>query len=179
MSNLMEKNKMKRMILLSLVAPALAFAQAKVENRPSNLERAPIIAASHKLACGAGAQQVGGVNSNMQMLGCMKVGTEGERQFHGPMLSFYKDGKVEATGQADSGFRSGKWAFFNQAGEKVGETDFKRGDYHGKRVEYFANGAVKSEQFWVDGKRQGPQKAIDEAGKVTVQNFLDDKMVSN
>lgn len=170
---------MKRFILMSLVAPALAFAQAKVETKPVVLDRAPVIAVNHKLSCSAGASQVGGASSNMQLLGCMKVGAEGQRVFDGPMLSFYKDGKVEAQGQAEAGFRNGKWAFFNEAGVKTGETEFKKGDYHGRRVSYFANGQLKTEEFWVEGKRQGPQKSFDEAGKATVVNFLDDKPTAN
>jgi len=168
---------MKRIILLALVAPALAFAQAKVETKV--LERAPLIPANHKLSCSGGTSQVGGATSNMQLLGCMRVGAEGQRVFDGPMLSFYKDGKVEAQGQLEVGFRSGKWAFFNEAGVRVGETEFKRGDYHGRRVLYFSNGQPKSEEFWVEGKRQGPQKSFDEAGKMNVVNFLDDRPASN
>lgn len=167
---------MKRIILLSLaVIPALALGQVKVDVKPVGLERAPIISASYRLSCPAGASQVGGSTSNMQLLGCMKVGAEGQRVFEGPMLSFYKDGKVEAQGQAEAGFRSGKWSFFNESGVKVGETEFSRGDYHGRRVSFFANGAVKAEEFWVQGKRQGAQKSFDEAGKVTVVNYLDDR----
>ncbi len=167
---------MKRNVLLfSLVVPMLAFAQAKVVD-PT---KAPVIAANYKLACGSGTAQVGGAGSSMQMLGCMKVGVEGQRIFEGPMLSFYKDGKVEAQGQTEAGFRSGKWSFFNEAGQKVGETEFKRGDYHGRRAIFGADGQLKAEEFWVEGKRQGPQKTFDAAGKMTVVNFLDDRPSAN
>ena len=167
---------MKRIVLLlSLVAPVLALAQAKVVDTT----KAPVIAPNYKLACGANTAQVGGANSSMQMLGCMKLGVEGQRVFEGPMFSFFKDGKLEAQGQTEGGFRSGKWSFFNEAGQKVGETEFKKGDYHGRRVIYGANGQLKAEEFWVEGKRQGPQKTFDDSGKMTVVNFLDDRPSAN
>ncbi len=172
---------MKRFVLLSLFSAGAAFAQAKAPAPTATpvTDKAPIIAANHKLNCAGGASQVGGPTSNMQMMGCMKMGSEGQRVFDGPMLSFYKGGLVEAAGQTENGFRSGKWTFYTQAGVKVGETEFKKGDYHGRRVLYFANGDVKAEEFWVEGKRQGPQKAFDESGKVSVVNFLDDRPAAN
>lgn len=153
----------------------LAFAQAKVVDST----KAPVIAANYRLACGSGTAQVGGASTSMQMLACMKMGVEGQRIFEGPMLSFYKDGKVEAQGQTEAGFRAGKWSFFNEAGQKVGETEFKRGDYHGRRAIFTADGQLKAEEFWVEGKRQGPQKTYDAAGKMNVVNYLDDRPSAN
>lgn len=169
---------MKHIILFSLAVPMFAMAQAQVAVAPTKVERAPVIAPQYILGCASGTTQVGGAKSNMQLLGCMKRGPEGERIFDGPMFSFYEDGKVEAQGQAVNGFRSGKWVFFDRNGLKAGETEFKAGDFHGRRIQFFSNGAVKSDEFWVNGKRQGPQTTFDEAGTPTVVNYLDDRAVA-
>ena len=174
---------MKRIVLLSLFGAGAAFAQAKLPAPTTPVvvtqEKAPVIPANFKLTCEAGTTQFGGPTSNMEMMGCMKHGPEGQRVLQGPMISFYKGGLVEAQGQAEAGFRSGKWSFFSPTGLKAGETEFKRGDYHGRRILYFDSGQVKAEEFWVEGKRQGPQRTYDASGKVTVVNYLDDKPATN
>ena len=164
----------RKILTAQLLLGAVAFAQA-----PSlgSTDKAPLIKSNHTLACPAGTKQVGGVNTNLGAVGCMKFATTGLRLFHGPMISFYGNGKVEAVGQSEEGFRSGKWTFFDEAGNKVGETEFTRGDYNGRRVE-FANGKVKIEENWVNGKRQGPQTAFDAAGLATVTEYRDDRPVT-
>lgn len=161
---------MNRYALLSVAVAAVAFAQAPV------VEKAPTIRADYKLACPAGTRQVGGAKSNLQMLGCMKLGPEGQRQFHGPMISFYASGHVEAMGQAEEGFRSGKWVFFDEAGIKAGETEFLKGDFNGRRVFFNTDGTLKSEENWVKGMRQGPQKTFLN-GVATITEFKDDRPV--
>ena len=165
----------RKMLTAQLLLGAVAFAQA-----PSLglTDKAPLIKSNHTLACPAGTKQVGGVNTNLGAVGCMKFATTGLRLFHGPMISFYGNGKVEAVGQSEEGFRSGKWSFFDEAGNKVGETEFTRGDYNGRRVEFLPDGRLKLEEFWVNGKRQGPQKAFDSAGLVTVTEYQDDRPVA-
>lgn len=155
-----------------LLVGAVAFAQA-----PS-LEKAPVIKPTHVLGCPTGTKQVGGPKTNLGALACMKFAADGLRLFHGPMISFYGSGKVEAVGQAEEGFRTGKWAFFDEAGNKVGETEFLKGDYHGRRVEFAADGKLKFEENWVNGKRQGPQKTFDAAGVPTIVEFRDDRPVA-
>lgn len=154
-----------------LLVGAVAFAQAPA------LEKAPLIPANHQLACPAGTKQVGGPKSNLGALACMKFAADGLRLFHGPMISFNAQGKVEAVGQAEEGFRTGKWTYFDAAGNKVGETEFLRGDYHGRRVEFTTDGKLKFEEHWVNGKRQGPQKTFDANGVATVTEFRDDRPV--
>lgn len=161
---------MNRYALLSVAVATVAFAQAPA------VERAPTIRADHKLACPAGTRQVGGVKSNLQMLGCMKLGPEGERLFHGPMISFYASGRVEAIGQAEDGFRTGKWVFYDEQGIKTGETEFLKGDFHGRRVFFNPDGTLKSEENWVKGMRQGPQKTFVN-GVATVTEYKDDRPV--
>ncbi len=72
---------------------------------------------------------------------------------HGPSISLYATGAVEARGQYEHGLRSGPWAFFDEQGAKVGETGFKRGNWHGRRVLYRPDGSVKVEERWAEGER--------------------------
>jgi antitoxin component YwqK of YwqJK toxin-antitoxin module len=108
----------------------------------------------------------------------MKAGANGAQVFHGPKISLYNSGKVEAVGQTEDGFQTGKWTFYNEAGVKVGETEFAKGDYNGRRVEYFPSGQVRLDEQWVAGKRQGAQKTFTEAGMATVTVYRDDRPVT-
>ncbi len=162
----------RKLMIAQLLTGAVALAQA-----PS-LEKAPLIKNGHMLACPDGTRQVGGPKTNLGAYACMKFATSGLRLFHGPMISFYASGKVEAVGQSEEGFRTGKWTFFDEAGNKVGETEFLRGDYHGRRVEFTPAGQMKLEETWVNGKRQGPQKAFDAQGVPTITEYRDDRPVT-
>jgi len=170
------KHMIRKMLIAQFAFAAVALAQAP-QTGAAVLDRAPLIKANHQLACPAGTKQVGGVNSNLGAVGCMKFATTGLRLFHGPMISFYANGKVEAVGQSEEGFRTGKWTFFDQNGNKVGETEFLAGNYHGRRVE-FANGKLTLEENWVNGKRQGPQSAFDANGVATITEYRDDRPVA-
>lgn len=161
----------RKMMIVQFAVASIALAQAPA------LERAPVIKPNHQLSCPTGTRQVGGVKSGMSALACMKFAGDGLRLFHGPMISLYVNGKVEAVGQNDEGFRSGKWTFFDEAGNKVGETEFLKGDYHGRRVEFRLDGTLKFEEMWVNGKRQGPQKAFDAQGVATITEYRDDRPV--
>ncbi len=163
---------MRKFVLFSMTMAGAAFAQA-----PS-LEKAPTFKAGTVLGCPAGTKQVGAPTGGMAAMACMKFAADGLRLFHGPMVSFYNNGKTEAVGQMEEGFRTGKWSFFDQAGNKLGETEFLKGEYHGRRVEFAANGKLKFEETWVNGKRQGPQKAFDANGVATITEYRDDRPVT-
>lgn len=164
----------RKMLMAQIVVGAVAFAQAPAGSPV--LEKAPVVKVGHQLACPAGTKQVGGVNTNLGAIGCMKFATSGLRLFHGPMIALYGNGRVEAVGQSEEGFRIGKWTFFDEAGNKVGETEFLGGNYHGRRVE-FVNGKIVRSENWVNGKRQGPQTAFDAAGVATITEYRDDRPV--
>jgi hypothetical protein len=165
-------------MIRTFISVAVVVASAALAQAPASLERAPVITVDHKLACPTGTRQVGGIKSNLGAVACMKASVEGLRIFHGPMISLYNSGKVEAVGQSAEGLRTGKWVFFTEAGVKTGETEFSKGDYHGRRVEYFPSGQLKFEENWVSGKRQGPQKSWTEAGVLTVTEYRDDRPVT-
>ncbi len=162
----------RKMLAAQALFAAVSLAQVAAP------EKAPLIKPSHPLACPAGTSQVGGPRTNLGALACMKFSADGLRLFHGPMISFYPSGKVEAVGQSDEGFRSGKWAFFDENGNKRGETEFLKGNYHGRRVELTAEGKLTLEENWVHGRRQGLQKTFDAAGVPTVTEYKDDRPVT-
>ncbi|MBL8951528.1 MAG: hypothetical protein JNK82_12170 [Myxococcaceae bacterium] len=126
---------------------------------------APVIGNNHKLACPEGTAQFGAPRQGK--LACSEGLRNGVQVFHGPVISFFASGKVDAVGQAEHGMRSGKWSFYDEAGVLVGETEFKNGDFHGRRVFYFADGRIKSEERWVNGVQQGLASANVPGGTVT------------
>lgn len=113
--------------------------------------RAPVVTASYKLQCPSGTTQIGGVKSSLGMMACSKA-TSGRQVLHGPVVSLYASGKVEAIGESVDGERSGHWVFFDESGAKTGEADFLKGDYHGQRVEYARDGSVKVRENWARGQ---------------------------
>ena len=165
----MKKTIQNTLLTVVSAAASLAFADGIA------LSKAPSIQAGFSVGCPAGTTQVGGVNSRMSAIACMK--SDGSRAFHGPMISLYSNGKVEAIGQTVEGMRSGRWSFFDTSGNKVGETEFANGDYHGRRLTYSSSGSLKTDEYWVNGKRQGAQKSIDAFGQLAVVQFVDDRPV--
>lgn len=158
----------KTLLLLLMLVPLVAFAQ----------DRAPRFEQKSRLACPAGTRQVGSAKADLFALACMKFAEGGLRIFHGPMVSFFTSGEVEAMGSMEEGLRVGTWRFFEPGGRRVGETDFLKGEYHGRRLEFQASGALKFEENWVNGKRQGPQKSFDAAGRATITEYRDDRPVT-
>ncbi|MFT3709092.1 MAG: hypothetical protein QM817_15715 [Archangium sp.] len=161
---------MKKMMMGSMLLASMAFAQSAVE-------KAPVYKANSVLGCPSGTKQIGAPTGGMSAMACMKFAASGLRVFHGPMVSFYNSGKVEAVGQMDEGMRTGKWVFFDETGHKTGETEFAHGEYHGRRVEFLADGKLKFEENWVNGKRQGVQKQFDANGVATLTEYRDDRPV--
>ncbi len=162
----------RKFFLFSMTMAGVALAQAPA------MEKAPTFKANSMLGCPAGTRQVGAPTGGMSAMACMKFASPGLRLFHGPMVSFYSSGKVEAVGQMDEGFRTGKWSFYDDKGTKVGETEFLHGDYNGRRFEFQANGKLKLDETWVNGKRQGPQQAFDANGVATITEYRDDRPVT-
>lgn len=116
-----------------------------------------------KLSCPAGTKQAGGLNTPFEATLCMKSGVDGSRVFHGPYVAWWPNGKMQAQGQYEEGWRSGHWVIFDQHGVKTGETDFLHGDFHGKRVQFWANGKVMMEEVYDHG-RQLSVKTFDQNG---------------
>jgi hypothetical protein len=163
----------RKFIAFQAAIAAIAFAQTAPV-----LQRAPTIPSDYKLQCPAGTHQVGGVESGMALIACMKDSNDGTRVFHGPMVSLWPSGKVEAVGQVVDGLRSGRWTLYDKNGLATGETDFLAGDYHGRRVQFYPTGALKFEENWVKGRRMGVQKSWSATGELAVAEFRDDKPVS-
>lgn len=167
----------KKMMMLQVVMAGIALAQTPAQ-LPTR-EKAPLIGVQYKLACPAGTKQIGGPRSDFGAYACLKGTVDGMRLMTGPMVSFDNAGKVVAIGQMEDNFRTGTWKFFDADGKLIGTTSFTHGEYNGLRVEYQADGTLKFEEHWVNGKRQGPQKAFDTAGLATITEYRDDRPVSH
>lgn len=164
---------LRRMLMMQFAVAGLALAQL-----PSPaLEKAPVVGAGYTVACPAGTRQFGGPRSDFGAYACMKVTADGMRVLQGPMISFDNAGHVVAIGTMEESFRTGTWKFFDAGGNLTGTTGFRKGEYHGLRVEHDANGALKFEEHWVNGKRQGPQKSFDTGGLATITDYRDDRPV--
>lgn len=124
----------------------------------------PAFAQEAKLACGADTKQVGGPKSILEASACVKYGADGSRIFHGPFVAYWPNGTKQAEGQYEQNRRSGKWTFFDQASVKIGETEFKSGDYDGTRVEFWPNGQKKLVETYAIGVRTS-QRVFDQLGR--------------
>lgn len=91
----------------------------------------------------------------------------------GPMrVTFKSTGKTHAEGLVANGMRTGHWMFFDKAGIKTAEIDFKNGDYHGMRVEFHSNGAIAMQEQWENGLLKVAAKRFDPAGKQVTEVAL-------
>lgn len=122
-------------------------------------------AADPVLNCPQGSKQIGGAKTALEAVVCVRADKEGGRVFHGPYIAFWPNGKHQAEGQYENGWRSGSFTFFDQAGVKTGTTEFKKGDYDGVRVEFHPNGMKKLEETYVAGVKQGASRQFDVTGK--------------
>jgi len=97
---------------------------------------------------------------------------------HGPYAAFHANGVKATDGQYANGVRVGLWTYFNEKGEKVGETQFSGDNYHGKRVEYFANGKPRLVEEYVNGRHEGSVQEYSQDGKLVRQAmYHDDRVV--
>ncbi len=105
------------------------------------------------------------IDVDLMVASCAKDGIA-----HGPMRMYFKStGKTHAEGMVENGMRTGHWMFFDKAGFKSAEIDFKNGDYHGLRVEFHTNGQKSFEERWANGLLEVSAKRFDPAGKLVTQ----------
>lgn len=98
---------------------------------------------------------------DLMVASCLKNGVG-----QGPMRMYFKStGKTHAEGPVVNGMRTGHWMFFDKAGVKTAEIDFKNGDYHGMRVEFHPNGTIAMQEQWESGLLKVAAKKFDPAGK--------------
>ena len=119
-----------------------------------------------ELTCPAGSKLLSLQNDvDLMVSSCVKNGVG-----QGPMRMYFKsNGQTHAEGPVEKGLRTGHWVFFDKAGVKTAEIDFKNGDYHGLRVEFHPNGQKAFEEVWANGLLQVPAKRFDPAGKLVTQ----------
>lgn len=158
-------------VVAAIFAAGIAGAQETRAPSRTTFVQPPV------LNCPAGSVQKGGFNTPLEASVCIKKGTT--LTFHGSYVQQWANGRSRAVGQYEDGFRTGHWQFFREDGSKEAEIDFARGDYNGKRIQFHANGQVKSEETWVKGKRQGLVREFDAKGNaVSAKEYRDDRAVA-
>ncbi len=129
-----------------------------------------------KLNCPAETRQFGNPDDGIY---CRKtVSIEGYNVPHGPYVSYFPNRQKRSEGQYFEGFRSGTWTFYDESGKKTGSTAFTGGNYHGKRVQYFASGKPRLMEEYVNGKRHGITQEFAEDGRLLREvHYRDNRQV--
>jgi hypothetical protein len=140
------KSMQKWLMVLAMVAGSTALAQGA-------------------LKCGPGSRLATTSDKEVLFESCVRV-SDGMCQ--GPYRGTYKSGGNHTLGECKGGMRTGRWQYFDPQGKKTAEIDFLEGDYHGVRVEYFANGQRKFEHRYERG-RLTSQKSYDQKGTLLTQ----------
>ncbi len=128
--------------------------------------QAALAASPVQLNCPAGTKQTGGSDATHDMTMCVKSEGPDKGTPHGPTVLFYPSGAKQAEGQAENGFRSGKWTLYDEKGNKTGTAMFKGGNFHGEVVELHPNGKVRKVEQYADGLREGTAKEFSADGKL-------------
>ncbi len=135
--------KMLRM-MVPLVAVA-GFAQAADVVLP-NLPNFPVRPTLQSLQCAAGKVAV----NDGEAMFCSSGGAVGVERLTGPMVTLHKNGTKSSQGVYVNGDRQGLWTFFDEAGNKIREIEFKNDSYNGRYTE-FSGGSKTGEQRYVAG----------------------------
>lgn len=122
------------------------------------------------LRCPKGARAV----TDGEALFCTNVGG---KALTGPYVGLHPDGTKESEGRYENGERVGTWTFFDPAGRRVRQIEFKGDRYDGLYVEFHADGKTpKVEVPYRKGQRQGTLRELDEQGRVTGEvKFVNDR----
>lgn len=162
----------RTMMAVGVLAGGVGWAQSSTP-----MEHAPKVGSQHKLKCPPGTTQFGGPRSNFGAFSCeRRVGSE--RIVHGPIISFDDLGHVVEVGQMAENYREGTWRFYDASGRLVGVTEFKRGEYHGRRTRYSGEGQVQLDERWVNGKREGQQLMLNSSGVLVSTEYRANRPVS-
>ena len=99
------------------------------------------------------------------------------RQKIGTWSEYHNTGEFRAKGQCAAGNRIGEWIFYYPNGkiEQKGLYD-KKGRPKGAWKWYYENEALMREEFYVNGKREGPMTDYGEDGKVLTKGEYFDNM---
>jgi antitoxin component YwqK of YwqJK toxin-antitoxin module len=79
---------------------------------------------------------------------------------------YYKNRKVQFSGEYKHSQRDGKWVYYYESGKVWSEGYFRNGKNEGKRTTYYPNGKVRYEAHYRDDKKVGIWKFYDETGRI-------------
>lgn len=108
---------------------------------------------------------------------CATTVSPGVTRPNGPAVTLHQNGTKASEGQYIDGNREGVWSYFDAAGNRTKQIEFKADHYHGKFVQY-TKGRKVLEHNYIKGLRQGPQLTFDATGKSTAVEYRDDRPAS-
>lgn len=88
--------------------------------------------------------------------------------YTGLFIEYFKNGKVEGTGEFKEGLVHGLRTIYYKNGNKSLERIYRNGINDGKSIEYYPNGKVKQEANFKNGKEDGIFKVFYENGQIQV-----------
>jgi uncharacterized protein len=95
-------------------------------------------------------------------------------ELDGPWKEWYSNHKLKAEGTYRKGAKDGTEIHYLPSGDKIQQTDYKDGSWHGKKIEWDATGKVKTlEADYFEGQLRGKLQVWYSDGKPrAVSNFI-------
>jgi antitoxin component YwqK of YwqJK toxin-antitoxin module len=87
-------------------------------------------------------------------------------KLHGESLAWYKNGQMRRKGYYYKGQISGKWEFWNEAGNKTTEAHYKKDVLNGSYIALYTNGRIKEKGQFSENKRIGEWSLYDQDGRL-------------
>jgi antitoxin component YwqK of YwqJK toxin-antitoxin module len=85
---------------------------------------------------------------------------------HGESLAWYKSGQIRRRGYYCKGLISGKWEFWDEAGNKTIEANYESDNLNGPYISLYANGVVKEKGAFSGNRRFGEWNLYNKEGQL-------------
>jgi antitoxin component YwqK of YwqJK toxin-antitoxin module len=85
---------------------------------------------------------------------------------HGESLAWYKNGQLRRKGYYCKGQISGKWTFWDEAGNPMVEANYKKDNLDGSYTSLYSNGRIREKGQFSANKRKGKWVLFDEKGQL-------------
>jgi len=85
-------------------------------------------------------------------------------RLNGETITWYKNGQIRRKGNYCKGLISGRWAFFDEQGNRIIEANYKKNDLNGTYVALYTNGKLKEKGEFSHNERTGKWVYYNENG---------------
>jgi antitoxin component YwqK of YwqJK toxin-antitoxin module len=86
--------------------------------------------------------------------------------YSGLIASYHENGSIEESGELEKGVKVGTWVKYDDAGNKVGEIQYRNGLKHGVWRVWSSDGSLRVKLMYDRGKRVGTWQFFDEEGNL-------------